>query len=217
MSKQIVCRDTTTINEENDNEKDRIFCAILSFMSAGVSNAAITLDFTELPYQPVEGLSYMGITFGFDIGPVPSTDAYYNAGGPGSTIFVQDPSLEGNSDGILALIFDQPVDQLQFGVALNTFAPVTSGFAVRLYDGSDQVIGHYIESTSPLLTWSEGQFTYGGGTLIKRAYIGFNDKVSGRFALDNLTYNPVIPAPGAILLGSIGVGVVSWLRRRRTL
>ena len=94
-----------------------MICVVVSLMSAGVSNAAVTLDFTELPNQPVDGLSYMGVTFGFAIASIPSLDAEYNKGGPGSITFVQDPSLEGNAAGILTLDFATPTSMLEFGVA----------------------------------------------------------------------------------------------------
>jgi hypothetical protein len=77
-----------------------------------------------------------------------------------------------------------------------------------------ETIGDYMQ---PLTTYSH-TFALGAPTLM---LITFGD-VSGSPGdntgplLDNVRLD-VIPAPGAILLGSIGAGLVGWLRRRRTL
>ncbi len=194
------------------------FSAILVLtvlMSAGAAEAASTLTFDELSYQSVDGLSYEGVTFGFTLGGSPSTDAYYGAIGPESLTYLQDRSLEGNARGILTLDFASPTNSLQFGIALNTKHSVTGAYTVELFDDSLGSLGIISEDTDPLICWSEGQFTY-SGTAISRAVIDFNEQFARRFAIDNLSTN-TIPAPGAILLGSIGVSCVGWLKRRKSL
>jgi hypothetical protein len=167
-------------------------CVVL--LPAGVSAAApptTTLTFDELSFQPVNGLHFGGVTFAFDVAGSPSSDATYGAFGPGSTTYVQDPSLEGTSAGRLTLRFDRPTTVLEFGLALSTFGPLNPGARVELFNPGGHSRGTIPLNTDSLVSFTEGRFAYRGGA-IGSAVITF-DPVAGRFALDNLTFRALPP------------------------
>jgi hypothetical protein len=150
-----------------------------------------TLTMDELPLQPVDGLSFNGVTFGFQIGGAPSTDAHYHAFGPGTTTFVQDPSLEGNPNGTLTLSFDQPTTVLEFGIARSCFCTLTPGISVELFKpgAANRSRGVMTMTTSPVVSFSEAHFSY-SGPAVKTAVITFPSAgIALRFALDNLTFH----------------------------
>jgi hypothetical protein len=189
--------------------KTKWFLVLVLVCALAGPAGAVTLHFDELPYQSVNGLSYQGVTFGFTVGGSASTDANYHSGGPGTITYVQDPSLEGNSAGILTLDFLTPTSVLQFGVALLDTGTLTPGLTVDLYDAGLNFLQQIAVNTSSLISFTEGQFSY-AGTPVGRAVLDFN--LSSRFALDNLTYNAA-PIPGTVLL--LGSGLLSLLWRRR--
>ena len=56
----------------------------------------------------------------------------------------------------------------------------------------------------------------GGGIAYIQAFGSSAGSTVDTLGIDHMQWE-AIPAPGAILLGSLGVGLVGWLRRRRTL
>jgi hypothetical protein len=169
--------------------------AVMGMVALGTIDAAAAgkavIRFTELTPQPVNGVTEKGVTFGFTVGGVASTDATYGGGGPGILKYVKDPSLEGNAAGVLTLTWATPQVLVKFGIARVSGTPMR-GVTVKLYDASGSLIGTFHKTVAPITGYppfDEGLFNHTSTVPVAKAVITFNSPSSApRFALDNLTY-----------------------------
>ena len=104
-------------------------------------------------------------------------------------------------DGTIQIDLALPASMVGIGIANSSGGPET--FSV--YDST----GSLLESHPVAAGFNVYAVITRGTYDISRLEI-----IGDYFAIDDLQSN-AIPAPGAILLGSIGAGLVGWLRRRR--
>jgi hypothetical protein len=108
-------------------------------------------------------------------------------------------------DGTIQIDLANPANMVGFGIANSQGGPET----LSVYDSGGALIESTVvpDGSNTYVVFSEADYS------ISRLVL-----TGDYFAADDLQFNSaVIPAPGAILLGSIGVAFVGWLRRRRTL
>jgi hypothetical protein len=194
----------------------------------GLTQAAVTFDFDTLnPYPgPPAGYDiasdisdYMTDLWGSTVtipdppGAVIRDDGWASNGTNYMTTFL---APDYTSNYYMEILFvDVPIVSMSFDwVVLDApyLDPAEATFEYVAYDKDDVLVdSDFITANVNEEGTLIGDF---GGALVTRLY--FSNEGHHDIAIDNLAVAPV-PAPSAILLGSLGAGIVGWLRRRRTL
>ena len=172
---------------------------------AGTANAVITFD--EYPLGTLISNQYAGVGVLFLPGNITPRLPQISMNGAMPTQPVLRPTGEPDYyvfQGDFWMKFPSPVTYVEFD---SGYWDNPGNAKIDVYDPSMNLLANLTNPGTGVQKISIS----GLGPL---GYVYFNSIGDGAGAdIDNL----VIPAPGAILLGGIGAGLVGWLRRRRTL
>lgn len=198
--------------------KSMRICAVIA-VAAVNANAAITVNFTEVDVggswavNLTNQFAAYGITFDHVYRYIDTRDPW-KENGP------QNPSespptigygisngwvLEAGTLGTVLFTLPTPY------VTIDWWDIDTNVVYVDAYDATDNLLDSFTGPANPGV--DSGTTTLSGPGLI--SYMTLHDG-GGYVSIANMTYEP-IPAPGAILLGGVGVCFVGWLRRRKSL
>ena len=173
------------------------------------SQVLFTFSVTPPAIDPFSGSYYIDGVYFYDDGTI-------LAGSPAPELYDADnPDPSGNPADYSGVNFWSPAtpnhlagfDPAPYGVSLLYLAdadppPTTNGV------GPDELLG-VLFNLQTGVTYANVISAMDSGTAI----VGIKGQGFDEFSEGFIT----IPAPGAIILGSLGVGLVGWLRRRRTL
>jgi hypothetical protein len=196
-----------------------IFCiaAGLSMTLAATSFAAPTLvldadaETPGLYYAPELTIptAYGPVTFEGEIKSGVGGDLEFQAAGASGNVFDV-----GKYQGAWA---ELSWENFQVGSVTFIYGGNQGNITVEARDKDGVVLASFYQADTgvgqpagPVTLWA------GVGKSIQSLYWKDTSATNDMAALDNISLT-IIPAPGAILLGSIGVGLVGWLRRKRTL